>query len=222
MQEEQEKILINKRYINDLIYTLLNEGKLDKIVRHFKLIINSNCKDENNNLVLSQNIENFDEDDNAENVFNYTSIDNVNNIIDDTESIDFSDKHMYLNDIKEIIDSRRTTVLNDNINKLINSNFTDEEKNNIEEYLNNNNIYIRCGINPNNKEEYLIKLFELYISSYFNELSAKGQNKLLNESLLPMYNDTVFLANKKYDFLINKERIKNILDQFKENNNTND
>ena len=217
-----EKIIINKRNGNDLIYKLLENGQLNKIVRHFKVII-KNYEDENNdNLILSQNIENFDEDDNAENVFNYPSIDNVNNVIDDTSKISFGDKHTDLNEIKEIIETHKNNVLDEYCNNIIDSNFTDEEKNNIEEYLNNNNIYIRCSINPNNKEEYLIKLFELYISSYFNELSAEGQNKLLNESLLPMYNDTLFLANKKYDFLINKERIKNILDQFKENNNTND
>lgn len=218
-----EKIIINKRNTNDLIYKLFEDERLDQIVRHFKVIIKSNCEAENNNLVLSQNTENFNG-----NIL-YPSIDNVNEVIEDNSKIDFehfggniNGKYKSINKIKEIIETHKNNVLDEYCNNIIDSNFTDEEKNNIEEYLNNNNIYIRCGINSNNKEEYLIKLFELYISSYFNELSAEGQNKLLNESLLPMYNDTLFLANKKYDFLINKERIKNILDQFKENNNTND
>ena len=219
-----EKIIINKRNANDLIYKLFEDERLDQIVRHFKVIIKSNCEAENNNLVLSQNTENFNG-----NIL-YPSINNVNEVIEDNSKIDFehfggniNGKYKSINKIKEIIETHKNNVLDEYCNNIIDSNFTDEEKNNIEEYLNNNNnIYIRCGINPNNKEEYLIKLFELYISSYFNELSVEGQNKLLNESLLPMYNDTLFLTNKKYDFLINKERIKNILDQFKENNNTND
>lgn len=214
-----EKIIINKRNANDLIYKLLetkndnNEYILDKIVRHFKVIIKNDCR-EDGNLVLSQNIENFDEDDNAENVFNYPPIDNVNNVIDDTSKITFGDKHTDLNEINEIIETHKNNVLDEYCNNIIDSNFTNEEKNNVEEYLSNNNIYIRCGINPNNKEEYLIKLFELYISSYFNELSAEGQNKLLDESLLPMYNDTLYLSDNKYNFLINTEKIKTILEKY--------
>ena len=206
-----EKIIINKRNTNDLIYKLFEDGRLDQIVRHFKLIIKSDCEAENNNLnlVLSQNTENFNGD------ILYPSIDNVNNVMDDTSKISFGEKHTDLNEIKDIINSKKIEVLNSNINNLIHSQFDDEERNNIERYLNNNDdIYLRCGINPNDKNQYLIKLFELYIASYFNDLSAETQNKLLDESLLPMYNDTLYLSDYKYNFLINTEKIKTILEKY--------
>ena len=222
-----EKIIINKRNVNDLIYKLLetkndnNEYILDKIVRHFKVIIKNDCR-EDGNLVLSQNTKNF----NGNKL--YPSIDNVNNVIDDTSKISFGDKHTDLNEIKDIIQIHKDEVLSNYIATIINSQFNTETK---EEIINElsagddngpDNVYIRCGIDPDFKQFYLLKLFELYISSYFNDLSADAQNKLLDDNLLPMYNDTIFLGNNKYNFLIDKikESTKHrILKEFNENNN---
>ena len=230
-----EKIIINKRNVNDLIYKLLetkndnNEYILDQIVRHFKVIIKNDCR-EDGNLVLSQKTENFNG-----NVL-YPSLNNVNNVIDDTSKIDFKDndkiinkdKFKSINKIKDIIQIHKDEVLSNYIDTIINSQFNTETEEEIESELGINNengpdnVYIRCGIDPDDKQFYLLKLFELYISSYFNDLSADAQNKLLDDNLLPMYNDTIFLGNNKYNFLIDKikESTKHrILKEFNENNN---
>lgn len=217
-----EKIIINKRNVNDLIYKLFEDGRLKQIVRHFKLIIKSNCEVENNNLILSQNTENFN------GTVLYPPLNKVNNVIDDTSKISFGDKHTDLNEIKDIIQIHKDKVLSNYIDTIINSQFNTETEEEIESELGSNNenspdnVYIRCGIDPDDKQFYLLKLFELYISSYFNDLSADAQNKLLDDNLLPMYNDTIFLGNNKYNFLIDKikESTKHrILKEFNENNN---
>jgi hypothetical protein len=217
-----EKIIINKRNVNDLIYKLFEDGRLKQIVRHFKLIIKSNCEVENNNLILSQKTENFN------GTVLYPPLNKVNNIIDDTSKISFGDKHTDLNEIKDIIQIHKDEVLSNYIDTIINSQFNTEKEEEIESELGINNengpdnVYIRCGIDPDDKQFYLLKLFELYISSYFNDLSADAQNKLLDDNLLPMYNDTIFLGNNKYNFLIDKikESTKHrILKEFNENNN---
>ena len=217
-----EKIIINKRNVNDLIYKLFEDGRLKQIVRHFKLIIKSNCEVENNNLILSQNTENFN------GTVLYPPLNKVNNVIDDTSKISFGDKHTDFNEIKDIIQIHKDKVLSNYIDTIINSQFNTETEEEIESELGSNNenspdnVYIRCGIDPDDKQFYLLKLFELYISSYFNDLSADAQNKLLDDNLLPMYNDTIFLGNNKYNFLIDKikESTKHrILKEFNENNN---
>ena len=217
-----EKIIINKRNVNDLIYKLFEDGRLKQIVRHFKLIIKRNCAVENNNLILSQNTENFN------GTVLYPPLNKVNNVIDDTSKISFGDKHTDLNEIKDIIQIHKDKVLSNYIDTIINSQFNTETEEEIESELGSNNenspdnVYIRCGIDPDDKQFYLLKLFELYISSYFNDLSADAQNKLLDDNLLPMYNDTIFLRNNKYNFLIDKikESTKHrILKEFNENNN---
>lgn len=225
MREEQGKIILDKRPINNLIYELLeaedNEGEkiLDKIVRHYKIISkDNNAFDVNDNsikLELSQKVDNY------ENVVygsrDYTTNTSLNNIID------FGYFHNTINEIKEIINNAKQSAYISYVSIIKASDFSNNEKNQINEavqnYLNNNknDIYIRLGLDPSEKNEYLIKLFEIYIPEYFNDLSGEAQNNLLNsEQLLPMYNDTIFYALNKYNFI--KQQEAKIL-EFNENNN---
>lgn len=193
------KETINKRIVNDNIYKLLNSGKINQIVRHFKIIKNKNYNTNEQNIISHQIDENS-------NIFigdyDLTSNQYLN------DSLQFNGFYESSNEIAEIINNAENTAY-ENFSIEINKNFSSEELNNLRSVLLNyindyDELYIRLGIKPEDKNEFVIKLYELYISEYYNELTEEAQNRLKDNELLPMLNDTILYSNKKYDYLNNE------------------
>lgn len=193
------KETINKRIVNDNIYKLLNSGKINQIVRHFKIIKNKNYNTNEQNIISHQIDENS-------NIFigdyDLTSNQYLN------DSLQFNGFYESSNEIAEIISNAENTAY-ENFSIEINKNFSSEELNNLRSVLLNyindyDELYIRLGIKPEDKNEFVIKLYELYISEYYNELTEEAQNRLKDNELLPMLNDTILYSNKKYNYLNNE------------------
>ena len=200
------KEIINKRIVNDNINKLLQSGQIDQIVRHFKIIKNKNYNLNEKNIIGHQISENS-------NVFigdyDYTSNEYLNG------DILFNDYYESSDDVAKIISNAETTAYE---NFVIDSDrpFSDEELEKIKTVLLNyingyNELYIRLGIKPEDKNEFVIRLYELYISEYYNELTEEAQNKLKNNELLPILNDIIFYSNTKYNYL-NNELVSTIVD----------
>ena len=206
---------IKKRYIDDYIYKLLEDNFIEQvdriIVRHYKIISHTNYEINQIN-ELSQKVDQYS------NIFygKHNLAENIYLLI----PLIFDDYYYSTDQITEIILRGKEQAYISYRNDILNTEFTEEELNgNIEdEYQGLNlkinayvthakdHLYIRLGIHPNEKNEYLIKLFEIYISTYFNELNENHQNKLLNEiELLPMFNDTILYSVAKYKYLENKK-----------------
>jgi len=209
----EEKTILNKRIINDNIYKLLEDSFINefeqKIVRHHKIIRKRNYELNGLN-ILSQKVEEYD------NVFCPDPDDATNVFMDN--ALDFGQFHKFTTEISDIIDNSKIETYNQFKVNILNKEFTYAEKQELEQkisaYLNNNydHIYIRLGIKPTDKNFYILKLFELYMTTYFNEMTADNQNKLLDSiDILPMFNDTILYANKKYDYV--NERHKYIKQQ---------
>lgn len=193
------KETINKRIVNDNIYKLLNSGKINQIVRHFKIIKNKNYNTNEQNIISHQIDENS-------NIFigdyDLTSNQYLN------DSLQFNSFYESSNEIAEIISNAENTAY-ENFSIEINKNFSSKELDNLRSVLLNyindyDELYIRLGIKPEDKNEFVIKLYELYISEYYNELTEEAQNRLKDNELLPMLNDTILYSNKKYDYLNNE------------------
>lgn len=200
------KEIINKRIVNDNINKLLLSGQIDQIVRHFKIIKNKNYNLNEKNIIGHQISENS-------NVFigdyDYTSNEYLN------DDILFNDYYESSDDVAKIISNAETTAYE---NFVIDSDrpFSDNELEKIKTVLLNyingyNELYIRLGIKPEDKNEFVIRLYELYISEYYNELTEEAQNKLKNNELLPILNDIIFYSNTKYNYL-NNELVSTIVD----------
>lgn len=200
------KEIINKRIVNDNINKLLQSGQIDQIVRHFKIIKNKNYNLNEKNIIGHQISENS-------NVFigdyDYTSNEYLN------DDILFNDYYESSDDVAKIISNAETTAYE---NFVIDSDrpFSDNELEKIKTVLLNyingyNELYIRLGIKPEDKNEFVIRLYELYISEYYNELTEEAQNKLKNNELLPILNDIIFYSNTKYNYL-NNELVSTIVD----------
>lgn len=122
---------------------------------------------------------------------------------------------MSTNEIFELIDTSRSEAYQEYANNIQTSDFTQEEKDEIDRLINaykSNEanmymLYIRLGIDPNDKGEFLKKLYALFVINYFNELTDQKQNELLENSLSPMWNDTIFFSNEKYDYLTQEKNI---------------
>lgn len=193
---------LSKRAINDDLYKLLENGNIDKIIRHYKLIAKKGYVKNGQN-ELSQKVN--------DNTF-YTDY-----IIDSNTHLDnilqFGEGHVSTNEIFELIDTSRSEAYQEYANNIQTSDFTQEEKDEIDRLINAyksneaNMLYIRLGIDPNDKGEFLKKLYALFIINYFNELTDQKQNELLENSLSPMWNDTIFFSNEKYDYLTQEKNI---------------
>ena len=200
------KEIINKRIVNDNINKLLQSGQIDQIVRHFKIIKNKNYNLNEKNIIghqISENSNIFIGD------YDYTSNEYLN------DDILFNDYYESSDDVAKIISNAETTAYE---NFVIDSDrpFSDEELEKIKTVLLNyingyNELYIRLGIKPEDKNEFVIKLYELYISEYYNELTEEAQNKLKDNELLPILNDIIFYSNTKYNYL-NNELVSTIVD----------
>ena len=193
------KEIINKRIINDNIYNLLKSRKIDQIVRHFKIIKNKNYN------LNSKNIYNHQIN---ENCF-IADYDNASNDHLD-ELIYFNDFYESSNDILEIINNANDNAIENFVIDINEKTFNDEELSKLKivllKYINNisDKLYIRLGIKPEDKNDFVKKLYELYISEYYNELTEEAQNRLKNNELLPMLNDTIFYSGGKYNYLNNE------------------
>lgn len=194
---------INKRNVDKNIYKLLEDNFLSNfkgIIRHYKIISNTNYE------LNSENILSQKTDDNTFYVDNDLVENNYLN-----HSIDFSDYLETTNDVLNRILLKQQYAYNEYRRTILNSDFTDEKRNSLDSYISEyvnyakDNLYIRFGIKPTEKYDYLIKLFEIYVTDYFNELDETSQNELLDNSLLPMFNDTIIYSNKKYEYVKNKE-----------------
>jgi len=200
------KEIINKRIVNDNINKLLQSGQIDQIVRHFKIIKNKNYNLNGKNIIghqISENSNIFIGD------YDYTSNEYLN------DDILFNDYYESSDDVAKIISNAETTAYE---NFVIDSDrpFSDNELEKIKTVLLNyingyNELYIRLGIKPEDKNEFVIRLYELYISEYYNELTEEAQNKLKNNELLPILNDIIFYSNTKYNYL-NNELVSTIVD----------
>ena len=190
---------IQKRVISDDLYRLLENGNIDKIIRHYK-IISERGYIKNGYNELSQKV-----DDNT--VYGtYNKI--YNRWLD--ELLNFDGFHKFTNEISQIIENSTDTAYSNYAVDINGSDFTEEELTEIDNLINAynseevNRLYIRLGINPNNKAEFLQKLYELFIAGYFNELNENYQDKLLAEKLTPMWNDTIFYSESKYNYIKDK------------------
>ena len=194
---------INKRNIDKNIYKLLEDNFINNfegIVRHYKIISNTNYEL------------------NAENILSQKTDDDTFFINGDLVENEYLNNLIYFDNYLETTDDVLNRILleqqsayNSYRDTILNKDFTTNERSSLNSYISaytnhaKDNLYIRFGIRPNEKYNYLIKLFEVYITDYFNELSENNQIELLDNSLLPMFNDTIIYSNKKYEYVKNKE-----------------
>lgn len=190
------KKIINKRIQNDDIYKLLESG-LKYIIRHYKVIKSKNYKNNEKN-ILSHKL------DNNYFIADYTVIDNS----EFDQLVQFNDIYESIDEIKYKFENAKNNAYDTFKYSVINKEFSEEEiynlRNTIIKYLNDSDtLYIRLGIDPDNKEYFITKLYELYIFEYYNNLTEEKQKEIKEQSLLPLFNDTILYSNKKYEYLKN-------------------
>ena len=111
------KEIINKRILNDNIYRLLRSGRIDQIIRHFKIIKNKKYNTNSKN-ILSQKINN------NSNIFIGDYDYATNNYLNDL--LYFNDLYESTNEINDIINSSEN-IAYENFEIEINKEFSDNE-----------------------------------------------------------------------------------------------
>lgn len=197
---------IQKRNKNTNIYDVLYNN-VDKLVRYYSII------QKINDGPISHKIDEYDKVHTID-YFNIegNSIGNSNINIGNTnnDNLVFYESS---DDVKDIINNNIESYHNNFIDNGVNKEFEASELYMLNNYINNNqnNIYIRMGLTPDESEYAVRKLYETTISDYFNyfdngsEDPSEYQETLLkHDGLIPMFNDLLIYSNKKYENLKNR------------------
>ena len=127
--------------INEDLYKLLELGKINKIIRHYK-IIKKNFNNSNDNIIFYQ-IPSSDLEPSKNDHYSYSNIfySKPSNIIDNDYNIDLDIDGPYIKiqDLKNSIDIKKNEAYDDFLNDVANDDFTTEEKNKLNRVVNNYN-----------------------------------------------------------------------------------
>lgn len=203
--------------INEDLYKLLELGKINKIIRHYK-IIKKNFNNDDVDIIFYQ-IPRADLEPSGNNNDHY-SYDNIfyskpSNIIDNyyNRNLDIDESYTSIQELKDNIDIEKNKAYDDFLNDVTNNDFTTEEineLNNVVNNYNNDHYYIRLyPYDDNNRTYYEWK--KLLIDHFLNIINkeylnnVKDKEAFYKENDMPGYSDIILYSESKYDAVKNIE-----------------
>ena len=201
--------------INEDLYKLLELGKINKIIRHYK-IIKKNFNNSNDNIIFYQ-IPRSDLEPSENDHYSYSKIfySKPSNIIDNdyNRDLDIDGPYIKIQDIKNSIDIEKNKAYDDFLNDVTNDDFTAEEKNELNRVVNNYNndhYYIRLypyDDNDHTYDEWKKLLIDHFINivnkEYLNNIEDK--EAFYKENDMPGYSDIILYSESKYNTVKNIE-----------------
>lgn len=202
--------------INEDLYKLLELGKINKIIRHYK-IIKKNFNNSNDNIIFYQ-IPSSDLEPSKNDHYSYSNIfySKPSNIIDNDYNIDLDIDGPYIKiqDLKNSIDIKKNEAYDDFLNDVANDDFTTEEKNKLNRVVNNyhdnDHYYIRLypyGDDDRSYNEWKKLLIDHFINivnkEYLNNIEDKEAFYRKND--MPGYSDIILYSESKYNTVKNIE-----------------
>lgn len=195
--------------INEDLYKLLELGKINKIIRHYK-IIKKNFNNSNDNIIFYQ-IPRFDLEPSKNDHYSYSNIfySKPSNIIDNdyNRALDIDGPYIKIQDLKNSIDIEKNKAYDDFLNDVTNDDFTAEEKNELNRVVNNYNndhYYIRLypyDDNDHTYAEWKTLLIDHFINivnkEYLNNIEDK--ETFYKENDMPGYSDIILYSESKYN-----------------------
>ena len=203
--------------INEDLYKLLELGKINKIIRHYK-IIKKNFNNSNDNIIFYQ-IPSSDLEPSENDHYSYSNIfySKPSNIIDNDYNIDLDIDGPYIKiqDLKNSIDIKKNEAYDDFLNDVANDDFTTEEKNKLNRVVNNYNdhndhYYIRLYPYKDDDRSYA-EWKKLLIDHFINIVNKEYLNNIENkesfyqENDMPGYSDIILYSESKYNTVKNIE-----------------
>lgn len=203
--------------INEDLYKLLELGKINKIIRHYK-IIKKNFNNSNDNIIFYQ-IPSSDLEPSKNDHYSYSNIfySKPSNIIDNDYNIDLDIDGPYIKiqDLKNSIDIKKNEAYDDFLNDVANDDFTTEEKNKLNRVVNNYNdhndhYYIRLYPYKDDDRSYA-EWKKLLIDHFINIVNKEYLNNIENkesfyqENDMPGYSDIILYSESKYNTVKNIE-----------------
>ena len=213
--------------INEDLYKLLELGKINKIIRHYK-IIKKNFNNSNDNIIFyqipSSDLEpskndhySYDLEPSENDHYSYSNIfySKPSNIIDNDYNIDLDIDGPYIKiqDLKNSIDIKKNEAYDDFLNDVTNDNFTTKEKNELNRVVNNYNndhYYIRLYPYEDDDRSYA-EWKKLLIDHFINIVNKEYLNNIENkeafyqENDMPGYSDIILYSESKYNTVKNIE-----------------
>ena len=201
--------------INEDLYKLLELGKINKIIRHYK-IIKKNFNNSNDNIIFYQ-IPSSDLEPSKNDHYSYSNIfySKPSNIIDNDYNIDLDIDGPYIKiqDLKNSIDIKKNEAYDDFLNDVTNDNFTTKEKNELNRVVNdynNDHYYIRLYPYEDDDRSYA-EWKKLLIDHFINIVNKEYLNNIENkeafyqENDMPGYSDIILYSESKYNTVKNIE-----------------
>ena len=201
--------------INEDLYKLLELGKINKIIRHYK-IIKKNFNNSNDNIIFYQ-IPSSDLEPSKNDHYSYSNIfySKPSNIIDNDYNIDLDIDRPYIKiqDLKNSIDIKKNEAYDDFLNDVANDDFTTEEKNELNSVVNdynNDHYYIRLYPYEDNDRKYA-EWKKLLIDHFINIVNKEYLNNIedkeafYQENDMPGYSDIILYSESKYNTVKNIE-----------------
>ena len=197
--------------INEDLYKLLELGKINKIIRHYK-IIKKNFNNSNDNIIFYQ-IPRFDLEPSKNDHYSYSNIfySKPSNIIDNdyNRALDIDGPYIKIQDLKNSIDIEKNKAYDDFLNDVTNDDFTAEEKNKLNRVVNNYNdhydhYYIRLYPYDDNDHSYA-EWKKLLIDHFINIINKEYLNNIedketfYKENDMPGYSDIILYSESKYN-----------------------
>ena len=213
--------------INEDLYKLLELGKINKIIRHYK-IIKKNFNNSNDNIIFyqipSSDLEpskndhySYDLEPSENDHYSYNNIfySKPSNIIDNdyNRDLDIDGSYIKIQDLKNNIDIEKNKAYDDFLNDVTNDDFTAEEKNELNRVVNNYNndhYYIRLYPYKDDDRSYT-EWKKLLIDHFINIVNKEYLNNIedkeafYKENDMPGYSDIILYSESKYNTVKNIE-----------------
>ena len=213
--------------INEDLYKLLELGKINKIIRHYK-IIKKNFNNSNDNIIFyqipSSDLEpskndhySYDLEPSENDHYSYSNIfySKPSNIIDNdyNRALDIDGPYIKIQDLKNSIDIKKNEAYDDFLNDVTNDDFTAEEKNELNRVVNNYNndhYYIRLYPYEDDDRSYA-EWKKLLIDHFINIVNKEYLNNIedkeafYQENDMPGYSDIILYSESKYNTVKNIE-----------------
>ena len=201
--------------INEDLYKSLELGKINKIIRHYK-IIKKNFNNSNDNIIFYQ-IPRSDLEPSENDHYSYSNIfySKPSKIIDNdyNRDLDINGSYIKMQDLKNTIDIEKNKAYDDFLNDVTNDDFTAEEKNELNRVVNNYNndhYYIRLYPYDDNDHTYA-EWKKLLIDHFINIVNKEYLNNIedkeafYRENDMPGYSDIILYSESKYNTVKNIE-----------------
>lgn len=201
--------------INEDLYKLLELGKINKIIRHYK-IIKKNFNNSNDNIIFYQ-IPSSDLEPSKNDHYSYSNIfySKPSNIIDNdyNRALNIDGPYIKIQDVKNSIDIEKNKAYDDFLNDVTSDVFTTEEKNKLNDVVNNYNndhYYIRLYPYEDDDRSYA-EWKKLLIDHFINIVNKEYLNNIENkeafyqENDMPGYSDIILYSESKYNTVKNIE-----------------